>query len=95
VNNGDSLAFQVDKFLKENGDKIPADKKSAIEAPLASLKEAVKAQNVADIDKYTEEVNKIMGELYQAMGGAQQGGPQPGPQGPQGPQGGNDQPDEQ
>ena len=95
VNNGDSLAFQVEKFLKENGDKIPADKKSAIEAPLASLKEAVKAQNVADIDKYTEEVNKIMGELYQAMGGAQQGGPQAGPQGPQGPQGGNDQPDEQ
>ena len=95
VNNGDSLAFQVEKFLKENGDKIPTDKKSAIEAPLASLKEAVKAQNVADIDKYTEEVNKIMGELYQAMGGAQQGGPQAGPQGPQGPQGGNDQPDEQ
>ncbi|MCQ2161883.1 MAG: molecular chaperone DnaK [Bacteroidales bacterium] len=96
INNGDGLAFQVEKFLKENGDKIPADKKSAIEAPLASLKEAVKNQNIADIDKYSEEINKIMGEMYQSMSGAQ-GGPQAGPQGPQGPaQGPDDQgPDEQ
>jgi len=96
INNGDALAFQVEKFMKENGDKIPADKKGAIEGPLASLKEAVKNQNVADIDRYSEEINKIMGEMYQSMSGAQ-GGPQAGPQGPQGPaQGPDDQgPDEQ
>ncbi|MBQ0149014.1 MAG: molecular chaperone DnaK [Bacteroidales bacterium] len=97
INNGDALCFQVEKFIKENGDKIPADKKAAVETPLNALKEAVKAQNVADIDRYTEELNKVMGEMYQSMSGAQ-GGPQ-GPQGPeygpQGPQGGNDAPDEQ
>ncbi|MCQ2149158.1 MAG: molecular chaperone DnaK [Bacteroidales bacterium] len=82
INNGDALVFQCEKFLKENGDKIPADKKSAIEAPLASLKEAVKSQNVADIDRYSEEVSKVMGELYQNMSGAQGN--------PQGPQGGFD-----
>ena len=55
--------------------------------------EAVKNQNIADIDKYTEELNKLMGELYQNMAG-QQGGPQAGPQGPQyGPQGPNNNPD--
>ncbi|MGN1215811.1 MAG: Hsp70 family protein, partial [Candidatus Cryptobacteroides sp.] len=93
INNADGLAFQVEKFLKENGDKIPADKKTAIEGPLNSLKEAVKSQNLADIDRYTEELNKLMGEMYQSMNGAQ-AGPQPGPQ--PGPQGPDDQgPDEQ
>ena len=98
VNNADALCFQVEKFLKENGDKVPADKKSAVEGPLASLKEAVKSQNVADIDRYTEEINKVMSDMYQSMSGAQ-GGPQAGPQGPQyGPQGGPqgpEAPDEQ
>ena len=104
INNADALCFQVEKFLKENADKVPADKKSALEAPLNSLKEAVKTQNVADIDRYTEELNKVMGEIYSSMSGQGAGpqgpeGPQ-GPQGPQGgpdygPQGGNDAPDEQ
>ncbi len=104
INNADALCFQVEKFLRENGDKVPADKKSALETPLNALKEAVKAQNVADIDRLTEELNKVMSEVYSSMsgqGGAQ--GPQ-GPQGPQegpqggpdyGPQGGNEGPDEQ
>ena len=59
----------------------------------------MKNQNIADIDRYTEELNKIMGEIYSAMSG-QAGGPNPGagpqPGGPQGnPQSGNDAPDEQ
>jgi len=104
INNADALCFQVEKFLNENADKVPADKKSALETPLNSLKEAVKTQNVADIDRYTEELNKVMGEIYSSMSGQGAGpqgpeGPQ-GPQGPQGgpdygPQGGNDAPDEQ
>ena len=83
INSGDSLAFQCEKFLRENGDKIPADKKGAIETPLASLKQAVKDQNVADIDRYTEELNRIMGEVYQSMSGqaGPQGGYNPGAQG--------------
>ena len=100
INNADALSFQVEKFLKDNGDKIPADKKSAIDAPLASLKEAVKNQNIADIDRYTEELNKVMGDIYSSMSG--QAGPQGGAgfdpnQGPQGPSqpGDNNAPDEQ
>ena len=93
----------MEKFLRENGDKVPADKKSQLETPLNALKEAVKAQNVADIDRLTEELNKVMGEVYSAMSGAQ-GGPQGGPgfdpnaggfNPGAGPQGGNDAPDEQ
>ena len=98
INNADALTFQVEKFLKDNGDKIPADKKSQIETPLNALKEAVKNQNLADIDRYTEEINKVMSEIYSSMSG--QAGPNPGaspqPGGPQGGQpSGNDAPDEQ
>ena len=98
INNADALSFQVEKFLKDNGDKIPADKKSQIETPLNALKEAVKNQNLADIDRYTEEINKVMSEIYSSMSG--QAGPNPGagpqPGGPQGGQpSGNDAPDEQ
>ena len=81
INNADGLAFQVEKFIRENGDKIPADKKTQLETPLNALKEAVKSQNVADIDRYTEELNKVMSEVYSSMSGA--GAGQAGPQGPQ------------
>ena len=104
INNADALSFQVEKFLKDNADKIPADKKSAIDAPLASLKEAVKNQNIADIDRYTEELTKAWNAASEDMNRAAQAGAQQGPQnpygpqaGPQGPQNGPDDqgPDEQ
>ena len=102
INNADALCFQSDKNLKDYGDKIPADKKSAIESALGSLKEAVKNQNLSDIDRYTEELTKAWNAASEdmnraAQAGAQQG-PQPGPQGPQnGPENGPDNqgPDEQ
>ena len=104
INNADALCFQSDKNLKDYGDKIPADKKSAIESALGSLKEAVKNQNISDIDRYTEELTKAWNTASEdmnraAQAGAQQGSQNPyGPQaGPQGPQNGPDDqgPDEQ
>ncbi len=96
VNNADALCFQSEKNLKDYGDKIPADKKSAIEAALSPLKEAVKSQNIADIERYTEELTKAWNAASEDMNRAAQAGAQ-GPQGPQaGPQGPqNDAPDEQ
>ena len=95
INNADALTFQAEKFLKENGDKVPADIKSEVENNCNLLKEAVKAQNLADIDRYSEALNKAFEKMYQA---GQQAGPQgPFQGGPQGPQPGpQDQgPDEQ
>jgi molecular chaperone DnaK len=96
INNADALCFQSEKNLKDYGDKIPADKKSAIEAALSPLKEAVKNQNMADIDRYSEELTKAWNAASEDMNRAAQAGAQ-GPQGPQaGPQGPqNDTPDEQ
>lgn len=104
INNADALCFQSDKNLKDYGDKIPADKKSAIESALGSLKEAVKNQNISDIDRYTEELTKAWNTASEDMNRAAQAGVQQGPQnpygpqaGPQGPQNGPDDqgPDEQ
>ena len=88
INGADSLCFQTEKNLKEYGDKIPSDKKGAIESALASLKEAVKSQNVSDVDRYTEQLNNAWHAASEDMAKAAQGGQQTGPQGPQqGPQG--------
>ena len=103
INNADALCFQAEKFLKDNGANVPADIKSEVETNVASLKEAVKNQNIADIDRYSEALNKAFERMYQAQQQAgAQGGPQ-GPQGgnpfgqggPQGPQPDNNAPDEQ
>ena len=95
INGADALTFQAEKFLKENGDKVPADVKSEVEQNCNLLKEAVKAQNLADIDRYSEALNKAFEKMYQA--GQQAGGPQGSPQGPfqggpQGPFNGGPQP---
>ncbi len=100
INNADALCFQSEKNLKDYGDKIPADKRDAINAALTSLKEAVKNQNLADIETYTKTLEDAWQTAMAGMGGAQGGpqGPQGGSYGPQnGPQNGPDNqgPDEQ
>ena len=83
INAADSNIFATEKQLKEYGDKLPADKKSAIEAALAKLKEAHKNADVAAIDTAIAELNAAWQaasqDIYaqqqagqQAQGGAQQ-----------------------
>src|SRR5215218_1581315 len=50
LNTADSLVFQTDKQLKEYGDKIPAEKKTAIETAAEKLKEAHKIQDLPAIE---------------------------------------------
>ncbi|MDO9154814.1 MAG: molecular chaperone DnaK, partial [Paludibacter sp.] len=71
LNHADSLIFQTEKQLTEIGDKIPADKKGPIEAALAKLKEAHKAQDIAGIDAATKEVNDAFHAASQEMYNAQ------------------------
>lgn len=76
LNAADALIFSTEKQLKEYGDKLSADKKSAIEAGLQKLKSAHAARNFADIDTATTELqnawNAASEEMYAATGGAQQ-----------------------
>ena len=72
INAADSNIFATEKQLKEYGDKIPADKKSAIEGALAKLKEAHKNQDVAAIDTAINELNAAWQAASQDLYAAQQ-----------------------
>ena len=94
INQADSMVFQTENFLKENGDKIPADQKPAIEAAVEKLRAAHKAQDIAQIDAAINELNNVMQAASQQMyqqAGAQQPGPDAGA-GFQGGQPGGQQP---
>ena len=81
INMADSNIFASEKNLKEYGDKLPAEKKSAIEAALAKLKEAHAAKDIAAIDSAIENLNAAwqaasqdiyaQQQAQQAQGGAQ------------------------
>jgi len=81
LNMADSLVFQTEKQLKEYGDKIPAEKKTAIEVAANKLKEAHKAQDLAAIELATTELNNAWTaasqDIYNA-GQQQPGAQQPG-----------------
>ena len=80
LNQADSMIFTTENFLKDNGDKIPADQKSGIESALQQLKDAHKSADVAAIDTAINNLNTVMQAASQQMysqAGAQ-AGPQPG-----------------
>ena len=78
INSADSMVFQTEKNLKDYGDKIPAEKRSAIESSLTALKEAHKSQDVAAIDKAMEQMNAAWHAASEDMAKAAQSGPAPG-----------------
>jgi molecular chaperone DnaK len=94
INAADSMIFTTEKQLKEFGDKLPADKKSAIESSLSNLKEAHKSQDVDSIDKALADLNSVWQsaseEMYKTAQntGASASQPGPGQQDP-GQEGGN------
>ena len=77
INQADSVIFQTEKNMKEYGDKLPADKRSAIEAALSRLKDAHRAQDIAGIDAAINDVNAAFQaasqDMYNAQAQAQQG----------------------
>jgi molecular chaperone DnaK len=78
LNQADSMIFSTENFLKENGDKLPADQRPAIDAALNKLKDAHKAGDVNAIDAAINELNNVMQTASQQMysqAGGQQAGP--------------------
>lgn len=67
INAADGLIFQVEKFMRESGDKVPEDKKSGINEALESLKTAHKTEDLASIDSAMDNLNKVFGEVASAM----------------------------
>ena len=81
MNQADSLIFQTEKQLKEYGEKIPAEKKTAIETAAEKLKEAHKAQDLAAIDTAMTELNAAWTAASEDMYKNTQEGGAPGAEG--------------
>ena len=72
-NNAESLCFQCENALKEFGDKVPADEKSAIESKIADLRSAVGSNDAAAIKAKTDDLQQafyaLSSKMYQPNGG--------------------------
>ena len=53
-NNADSLVYQTEKVLREQGDKVSAEEKDAVEGPLSALKAAIAENDLEQIKSATE-----------------------------------------
>lgn len=74
INAADAMVFQTEKQLKEFGDKLPEDKKSAIEAALEELKTAHASQEISAIDAAMERINEAWKNASEELYKAQQEG---------------------
>ena len=82
MNQADSMIFTTENFLKDNADKIPADKKAPIEQALQQLKDAHKAADITAIDTAITNLNQVMqaasAQMYQGAGAQPGAGAQTG-----------------
>jgi molecular chaperone DnaK len=90
-NHADNMVYTTEKFIRENGEKLPADLKTQAEERVQQLKQAMEKDDAAAIRQATEDLNQVLQKLgasmYSAPGG--QESPGAGPAGPdqgQGPQ---------
>ena len=66
-NYAESLLHQTEKFLADNGDKVPEDAKSNVEGPLAELKKALAGDDIDAIKSAAEKVATTSQALGAAM----------------------------
>ena len=84
-NTADSLAYQAEKTVRENAEKIDAELKSEVEGRIAAVRSALQSADADGIRSATEALSETMQKIGQAVYGAQQ--PEPGPGGEPGPEG--------
>ena len=86
LNRADSLIYEMEKQLRENGDKLSAEDKQTVENEIASFKKIREGNNASEIknamDSLTQKVYAIFGKLYQQQPGAGQTPPEGGYQQP-------------
>ena len=67
-NRAEAMAYETEKFLKENGEKIPSDKKMKVENGIQALKDALKGGDAAAIQKASEaltaDMQAVSADLY-------------------------------
>src|SRR5919106_1561113 len=76
-NQADTLVYSTEKMMEENADKIPADLKEEVEAKITALKNAISANNVAEMQTGMSDLNNSVQKIGQAVysqAGGQTGG---------------------
>ena len=84
LNRADSLVYEMEKQLKDNGDKLTEEDKNTVQTEIDAFKKVREGNNVAEIkaamETMTQKVYQIFGKLYQQQGGDAQQGPEAGTQ---------------
>ena len=87
-NQGDALAYQMEKMLREQGEKVSAADRGNIEPAISALKDAVKGDDADAIKRAMENLerqsHKVAEEMYRSSGAAGKAAPPPGRPGAQG-----------
>jgi molecular chaperone DnaK len=81
-NHLDTTIYQLEKLLRESGDKMPADRKGRVEAAVAEAKKDLESGDASRMKAALENLQKIGAEFYadaQKAAGQQGAQPQPGP----------------
>jgi molecular chaperone DnaK len=73
-NNADNLAYQAEKILRDNGDKVPADLRGEVDGKIQAVRTALQGQDAAAIRAATEDLSTSLQKIGQAVYSAQ-GGP--------------------
>jgi molecular chaperone DnaK len=75
-NSADAAVFQAEKNLKEYGDKLDLDEKAKIEAGIERVKEALKSEDITEMESSVEALNQLWqgaaAKMYQQAGAANQ-----------------------
>jgi molecular chaperone DnaK len=74
-NRGDSVAYQVEKLLKDHGDKISGDERGQVDSALKELREALGGQDLERIKRAADAVQQASYKLSEAMYKAAAGAP--------------------
>ena len=86
LNRADSLIYETEKTLRENGDKLSDEDKNTVQSEIDAFKKVREGNNTEEIknamENFTQKVYAIFGKIYQQQAGAQEApgseGPQPG-----------------
>jgi molecular chaperone DnaK len=73
-NTADSLAYQAEKLLRDQGDKVPADLKGDVEGKIAAVRSAIQSGNAATMKSASEDLSMALQRIGQAVYGGQQPG---------------------
>jgi molecular chaperone DnaK len=90
-NHADNLAYNADKMLREQGDKVPADLKQQVEGKISAVRSALQGQDTEYLRRTAEELSQVLQQVgaavYQASGAPSEAAPGGGEEGGSGEEG--------